>query len=167
MGQMSRVTKIIMGIVAIVVFSILIPIILPAIDTIIANANIATFPGVSVFTGLVPLMAVLGGLGSGGFLVYSGIRDRGGSTADMMQMIWGIIVIFVFLILFPLVLDNFYTLYGLMGPPANYTGYQVIPIIPMIIEAGTLFGSGLLMFQGITGKRVWSRKRGGRKGRRN
>jgi hypothetical protein len=147
----SRIMRIIYGIVCVVIFTILIPIILPAIDEILAVSAVDTnlFPGVKEFTGLVPLIAILGGLGASGFMIYSGIKDKSGATGDMMSMIWGVIVIFVFLILFPIILTQFGALYTAMN--GTYTGAEIIPVIPLIIECTSLFGSGMLLFKGVRG----------------
>jgi hypothetical protein len=163
---MGRIMKIIMGVVGVVIFSILIPILLPVIAALIA-ANVApAFPGVTQITGLAPVLAVLGGLTSCGYLAYEGIANKGSGTSDMMRMIWGILVLFVFFVLFPIVLTSFDSMRNLMVA-GNYTGSGIIPIVPMILEVGTLFGAGLLMFEGSTGKRVFHGHGGHKKSRRN
>jgi hypothetical protein len=158
--------KIIMGVIGVVVFSILIPILLPVITAVIAANVTPAFPGVTEITGLAPIIAVLGGLASSGYLAYQGIANKGSGQGDLMRMVWGTIILFVFFVLFPIIMTSFADLYTTMVA-GNYTGAAIINIVPLVLEVGTLFGSGLLMFEGVTGKRAFRGGGGHHKGKKN
>jgi hypothetical protein len=83
-------------------------------------------------------------------------------------MVWGIITLFIFLVLFPIIITSFATLSTAMTA-GNYTGAGIVTIIPLILEVGGVFGSSLLVGEGATGKRVFKSRGGhkGKKGKRN
>ena len=154
--------KIVMGVVTLVAAIILFPIILPAIEEILAGAGathfLDDFPGVEAITGLIPIIGLIGMVGAAGFMGYQGIANKGGAY-NMMRIIWGILIIFIFLTLFPLILDTMEDLYVAL---TSYTGVEIVTVIPLIIECGAMFSGGMLMFQGVSGK-----SRGGKKKKGN
>jgi hypothetical protein len=146
-----------LGVATILVSVILFPIIFTGVAAVTATPNLATFTGVSTLNLLVPLLALIGLFGSGVWSIVAGARGKANTQGSIMKAVYGELIIFITLILFPIIVTAFYTLYTTDN--GTYTGFQeVVTIMPLLIFIGALFGGGLLMFQGITGRGGGSRK---------
>jgi hypothetical protein len=67
----------ILGLAVVLIFF---PVLLTGTHTVINDANIADFTGLATFTALIPLLAIIAVIFSGGLLTFSGIKQarRGG-----------------------------------------------------------------------------------------
>ena len=161
----GRVKTIIYGVVTLLIFLLLLPISIGAVTAILAYTNLATFVGVEEVVGMVPILMLLEGIGASGFIMYQGIANRGAST-DVMRIVWGVVVNFIFLTFFPVMLGGLYTIYDAMngdvGPPIvdPMTGYQIIPVFGIFILVSAIGAGGALSFEGATGRRIWKRRGG-------
>jgi cell division protein FtsX len=72
---MNSIMKTIGGIVTIVIAFILFPIILDSTATILADANIANYTGLSSLVKVAPLLIFVGMLFGGGMLSWTGARS--------------------------------------------------------------------------------------------
>ncbi len=144
----SKLKGVIMGILDIVVSVLLFPIILTGVSGITGHTHIATFTGLETVALILPLVILLGMVFSGGMLAYTSVKGK--AMGNMMTHIWGVILIFVTLILFPVILDTFYSLITTAG--ATYTGFaSVAPLMPLVLLVAGVFSGGFLMFRGYSG----------------
>jgi hypothetical protein len=67
----------VMMIIALTVTLIIFPILLSAVHTVKADANIADYTGLATFVVLVPFLVLVGIFISGGFLTYKEVKSGG------------------------------------------------------------------------------------------
>ncbi len=137
--------KMVMGVITIIVAAILLPVIFTAVGTI-TSANITNFTGLSSIVSISALVIVVMVMFSGGYMTYS--AAKGGSTGkgELMNVIYGILTLFIGLTLFPIIITQFNTLYPLA---AAFTGAkEIVAIFPLLIYIGFVFGGGWLLARG-------------------
>lgn len=74
MNKFGPSMQIVFGIVGIFISFIMFPLVLTGVHTILSDANIADYTGLSQVAGVAPLLIFLALLASSGYLLYSGIR---------------------------------------------------------------------------------------------
>jgi len=68
--------KMIIGLVMIALAIIIFPIVLSAVSTILADANIADYTGLSTLVAITPVLLWIGLIAGGGLLTFQGVRGR-------------------------------------------------------------------------------------------
>ncbi len=157
----SGIMRIVMGVITIVVAFILFPILLTAVAGIANTANASLFTGLTSVNSIVPLILLVGMIFSGGMITWGGVKGTPMGTGQMMNLIGGIVTIFIGLTLFPIIMTSCFDLYTTAG--STYTGFQaILKVVPLILLIGFVMGGGLLMWKGAKGGGVG----GGRRSRR-
>lgn len=70
----NNIWKVVSGLVCIAIALILFPIVLDGVQTIVTNANIADYTGLSAVAAVTPLLVFVGMIFSGGFLTFTGVQ---------------------------------------------------------------------------------------------
>jgi hypothetical protein len=73
-------TTMIIGIIMMVVALIMFPIILDAVSTILADANLADYTGLETMVAIAPLIIFIGLLAGGGWLTFKGLTSGRSSS---------------------------------------------------------------------------------------
>ena len=142
----DKMKGVVLGIVTIVIAVILFPLITGATDTILA-ANITAFTGLSSITQIVPLIVLVGMMAAGGWMAVRGFQGKEG---DVKETVYGILTVYIGLVLFPIIITTFNDLIdtGL----GSYTGLQsIVAIVPLLLLIGMTIGGGMLMWKGTRG----------------
>lgn len=115
--------------------------ILTGMTTILTYANISTFTLLQTVVKIAPTILLLGGLFAGGFFYKEGLNSAEAQDANgLMRMVFGVLVIVLFVSLFYTILTSMYTLYTATNA-SSYTAFQtVVQIAPAILFLGGIFG---------------------------
>ena len=157
------ISSIVLGVILIVVTLILMPLILDANDTILAE-NLTNLTGLEAIANVGPLVILLGLFSSGGLFTFQGLRGKGaGTKMDIGLLVGAVVVMVVALILFEIVIEETNTLWTAVGAASgNVTALQsVVGIIPMIIYVGIVIGSAGVHYK--VHKRTRKSRRGWKK----
>ncbi len=76
MNKIGPSMQIVFGLVGIFIALIMFPLVLTGVHTILTDANIADYTGLSQVAGVAPLLIFLGLLASSGYLMVTGIKGR-------------------------------------------------------------------------------------------
>jgi hypothetical protein len=159
--QGMNVKGIVSGVVMIVAFLIVFGIVVTQADTLwtAIQATNHSFTGLVSFVSLIPLLVLLGGMGFGGWTVVQGIRGQGGD-ANLKGMVGGIIVIFVFLVLFELVVTQTDSIWDAVQATVHtFTGLtNFLALIPLLVLLGGMGFGGWVVFQSARGKQFTTSK---------
>lgn len=68
--------RIVGGVVLIAVGLLLFPIVLTGADAVRTAGNVTQYTGVTDLNGIIPILALIGLIGSGGYMTWTGIRNR-------------------------------------------------------------------------------------------
>jgi uncharacterized BrkB/YihY/UPF0761 family membrane protein len=72
----------VLGIIAIAIAFVVFPIVMDAAHSILGNANIGDYTGLSSIAAVAPLIVFVGLLASGGFAMYKGVSGMRKSRGD-------------------------------------------------------------------------------------
>lgn len=139
-----------LSIVGLVLFVTMFAQILTALEAIRTYANIATFIALLIAVRIAPVVLLLGGTmlaGWGYWKGYSGsaTQDPGG----IIRIVYGVLVIILFVTLFLTLLTAFYTLYG-ADNASEYIAFQtVVTILPTVLFLGGVFAGGATAGSGV------------------
>jgi hypothetical protein len=146
----SNVMRMVMGVIIIVVSVILMPIELTAVGNIIATTTTTTFTGLNDIAMILPLVILVLIMFTGGLISYGGYKGKGTSKGELMNVVYGMVTLFIGLTLFPIIMTTFDTM--IVGAGSTYTGFSdVAAIMPLIILVAFAFGGGWLMMKGARG----------------
>lgn len=144
----GRILRILYGILVIVFSAILMPLVFTQLSTI-TSANITNFTGLSSVVPISGLVFMLEVFLSGGYMSVSGARGQTSNMSEIKNSVWGIIILYVGLILFPLVISSFNTLYpaaAALSPTLHLE--NIVGIFPLLIYVGMFLGGGWMMAKG-------------------
>lgn len=153
-----------LSVVALVLYVTLFRNIMTAFDTVRTYANISTFTALSTVVTIAPVVLLLAGIFAAGFGYYKGYKGAGAQdAAGIMRMVFGVILIILFLTLFSTILTQMYYLY-IGGETANadfypsyYTAFTtVVGIAPTILFLAGIFAGGATS---VSGYRSYRRRR--------
>lgn len=143
-----NISTIVKGIVLICIAFILFPLIFTGADGILA-ANTTNLTGVSTFTPIIPLLALITLLFEGGLFIWGGMK---GKTMSVKAIIAPIVVLAIALLLFPIIITQTNTLWTTAG--TTYTGFRsFIAIIPMLVLVGLSLWGGVESYQEYKGRK--------------
>lgn len=146
-----------LSVVGLVVYVTLFSSILSALETIRTYANISTFTALETVVEIAPTVLLLMGVFGASFGFYKGYK--GASTSDasgLIRMVFGVIMIILFVTLFYTILTSFYTLYG-ADNAAEYIAFQtVVQIAPTVLFLMGIFGGGATA---VSGAKAWKKQK--------
>lgn len=119
--------------------------ILAALEAIRTYAYISTFLALETTVKIAPTILLLTGVIGAGIaygIGYKSLSNSGKDANGLIRMVFGILVIILFVTLFLTVLSSFYTLYS-AGNASQYIAFQtVVTILPTILFLSGLFAGG-------------------------
>jgi hypothetical protein len=150
----KNIGSIVKGIILMCIAFILFPLIFTGAAGIL-SANTTNLTGVSTFTPIIPLLALVTLVFEGGMFVWGGMK---GKSMSLKGIIAPIIVLSIALLLFPIIITQVNTLWDSAG--TTYTGFRsFVAIIPMLLLVGLSIWGGVSAYSEYRGKGKKSSKR--------
>ena len=146
-----------LAVIGLVLYVTLFSSILSALETVRTYAQISTFIALKTVVEIAPTVLLLGGVFGVTFAYYKGATGAGAQDASgLLRMVFGVIMIILFVTLFSTILSSFYTLYG-ADNASEYIAFQtVVTIAPTVLFLGGIFAGGSTA---VSGARSWRRRR--------
>lgn len=130
-------------------------------DSLGDYANLSTFTVMSTVVSIAPTILLIAGIFGAGFAFYKGYQGASAQDASgMLRMVFGIVIIILFVTLFETILTNMYYLYdggtstNASFTPSDYTAWTtVVGIAPVILFIGGIFGGAMTAVSGYRARR--------------
>lgn len=117
--------------------------ILTAMEPLIDYANLSTFTALSIGLKIAPTVLLLAGTVGAAALYTVGYKNVSKGAADaggMIRIVFGILIIILFVTLFYTILTSMYTLYGHANASYYIAFTTVVAILPVIMFLMGIFG---------------------------
>ena len=158
-GKSSFITMI-FSVVAVVLWVALFESVLAGLAAILNYANIATFTVLETVVEISATVLLISGMFAAGFGYYKGAKGAAAQDASgILRMVFGIILIILFVTLFLTILASFYTLYSHANASAFTAFTTVVAIAPAVLFLGGLFGGATTA---VSGARSFKRRKSSR-----
>jgi hypothetical protein len=131
----------VLSVVGVVLFVTLFGNVMTAFDNLLLVAGIADFIAFEITVQIAPTVLMLAGVGGAAFAYYKGYKAVAGGSdpSGMIRMVFGILVIILFVTLFETIATAFVTLLALYVG-SDYIAFDtVLTILPTVLFLGGIF----------------------------
>ncbi len=135
--------QLILSVLAVVLVTSMFGSIMTALVALLAVAGVANFIGFATIVGIAPTILLLALTIGGGLLYFKGYKMAGASdTNGLMRIVFGVLMLILFITLFVTVAGSFVTLNTTYGGNTTWVAFgTVVTIVPTILFLAGIGGS--------------------------
>ena len=147
----------VLSVLGIVLYVTMFSSVMTAIAALWLTSGVSNFIAFSTVLGIAPTVLFLGGIFGAGFAFwrgYKGVAGGGSDPGGLMRMVFGVLVIILFVTMFSTIITAMQTLYDAYSANTSYIAFgTVISIAPTVLFLGGIFAGGSTAVGGYRARR--------------